>query len=61
VTSNSYWDWYLHQAYMIMAARGLGSNFRGSFKEFPPRQNAASFTIVQSLEKMETALSGTGH
>jgi len=29
--------------------------------EFPPRQKAASFTIDQAMEKMETALSGAGH
>jgi hypothetical protein len=40
------------------AGMALVTPFLQSFKEFPPRQNAASFTIDQSLDKMATA--GTG-
>jgi arylsulfatase A-like enzyme len=29
-------------------------------KEFPPRQKAASFTIDQVMEKMESSLTGAG-
>jgi hypothetical protein len=35
--------------------------FLGTFREFPPRQKAASFTIDQALEKMNEAASGAGH
>jgi arylsulfatase len=56
VTSNTYWDWYLSKAYMIMAAQALVSRFLATFKEFPPRQKAASFTIDQVLEKMNEAV-----
>ena len=35
--------------------------FLETFKEFPPRQKAASFTIDQALEKMSDAASGAGH
>lgn len=59
-TSNTYWDWYLHKAYMIMAAQGLVGRFLQTFDEFPPRQRAASFTIDQAMEKMERAISGAG-
>jgi arylsulfatase A-like enzyme len=55
-TSNTYWDWYLSKAYLIMAAQALVSRFLETFKEFPPRQKAASFTIDQIMEKMETSL-----
>ncbi|MBX3191052.1 MAG: arylsulfatase [Labilithrix sp.] len=51
-TSNTYWDWYLSKSYTIMAAQALVSRFLTTFKEFPPRQKAASFTIDQALEKM---------
>ena len=60
ITSNTYWDWYLSKAYMIMGAQDIVSQFLASFKNFPPRQKAASFTIDQAVEKMETALSGSG-
>src|SRR5262249_2520978 len=59
-TSNTYWDWYLSKAYMILAAQSIVSQFLVTFKDFPPRQKAASFTIDQALEKMERSMSGSG-
>jgi hypothetical protein len=32
------------------------TQFLESFKEFPPRQKAASFTIDQAMAKLEAAL-----
>ncbi|MCW5808235.1 MAG: arylsulfatase [Deltaproteobacteria bacterium] len=61
ITSNTYWDWYLSKAYMIMAAQALVSEFLATFDEFPPRQKAASFTIDQVMEKMESAAFGGEH
>jgi arylsulfatase len=58
VTSNTYWDWYLSKAYLIMGAQALVGRFLSTFKEFPPRQKAASFTIDQALEKMNDAVVG---
>jgi arylsulfatase len=58
MTSNTYWDWYLSKAYLILAAQGLVGDFLSTFEEFPPRQRAASFTIDQALDKMEAATSG---
>ena len=57
-TSNTYWDWYLSKAYMILAAQAIVAEFLATFKDFPPRQKAASFTIDQALEKMSEAASG---
>jgi arylsulfatase len=57
-TSNTYWDWYMSKAYMILAAQSIVGDFLATFGEFPPRQKAASFTIDQAMEKMEAALSG---
>jgi arylsulfatase len=59
-TSNTYWDWYLSKAYLIMAGQGLVAQFLDTFKEFPPRQKAASFTIDQVMKKMENAINGAG-
>ena len=58
VTSNTYWDWYISKCYMIMAAQGIVEEFLKTFKEFPPRQKAASFTIDQAMEKMQAAWAG---
>jgi arylsulfatase len=57
-TSNTYWDWYISKGYMLMAAQALASKFLETFKEFPPRQKAASFTIDQAMEKLEAGFSG---
>jgi len=58
VTSNTYWDWYMYKCYMLMAAQGIVEEFLKTFKEFPPRQKAASFTIDQAMEKMQAAWAG---
>jgi arylsulfatase len=60
ITSNTYWDWYLSKAYLIVAAQAVIQPFLETFKAFPPRQRAASFTIDQALEKMEASLAGGG-
>ena len=57
-TSNTYWDWFMSKAYMILAAQALVAEFLATFEEFPPRQKAASFTIDQALERMQDAAVG---
>jgi arylsulfatase len=59
-TSNTYWDWYLSKAYLIIVAQSLVGKFLETFREFPPRQKAATFTIDQAMEKLERAISGAG-
>jgi arylsulfatase A-like enzyme len=56
VTSNTYYDWILSNAYIVLAATVLVTQFLATFEEFPPRQKAASFTIDQVVEKLEAAL-----
>jgi hypothetical protein len=58
ITSNSYYSWLLDHAPQIQAGMALVQPFLDSFKEFPPRQKAASFTIDQALDKMATAGAG---
>jgi arylsulfatase len=60
VTSNTYWQWVLENAYLVMAAQPLIADFLQTFVEYPPRQKAASFTIDQAMDKLEAALT-TGH
>jgi arylsulfatase len=61
ITSNTYYDWFLHHDYLALAAQAIVTPFLATFKEFPPRQKAASFTIDQALEKMDAVVSGAGH
>lgn len=55
ITSNTYYDWFLHRDYMIFAAQRIALDFADTFNAFPPRQKSASFTIDQALEKMAAA------
>ena len=55
-TSNTYYDWMLDNVYLILAATFVTTQFLETFKEFPPAQAAASFTIDQAVEKLQTAL-----
>lgn len=54
ITSNTYWDWVLDHAYMLAGAQAIVGQFLGTFKEFPPRQKAASFTIDDVLTELQT-------
>jgi arylsulfatase len=56
-TSNTYWDWWMSKEFIVMAALELVGAFLKTFKEFPPRQKAASFTIDQAMAKMEASFS----
>jgi arylsulfatase len=60
VTSNTYYDWFLSKMYMVGAASGIVERFLATFRDFSPRQKAASFTIDQALEKMKAALGSGG-
>jgi len=53
-TSNTYYDWMIDRAFMFVPAQAYVANFLETFKEFPPRQKPASFSIDQVMEKLET-------
>jgi hypothetical protein len=46
---------------MRLAARAIVVPFLEMFKEFPPGQKAAGFTIDQALAKMSEAANGAVH
>ena len=56
ITSNTYWDWMIDNAYLVLAGTAVMTEFLATFAEFPPRQKAASFTIDQALAKLEAVL-----
>jgi arylsulfatase len=55
ITSNTYYDWLLDRAYLLVPAQKYVGDFLATFQEFPPRQKSASFSIGQVLEKMQKA------
>ena len=42
ITSNTYYDWFIDNAYLALAGNFVLTEFLQTFVEFPPRQKAAS-------------------
>ncbi len=57
ITSNTYYDWFVSQPYVIFAAQEVVGKFLATFKEYPPSQRASSFSIDQIVEGMQKSLS----
>lgn len=51
-TSNTYYDWLLDRAYLLVPAQAYVGQFLATFQEFPPRQKAASFSLEQVMDKL---------
>ncbi|UCG75543.1 MAG: arylsulfatase, partial [Gemmatimonadota bacterium] len=52
ITSNTYFDWLIDRAYLLVPAQQYVGRFLQSFAEYPPRQKAASFSLDQVMEKL---------
>jgi arylsulfatase A-like enzyme len=52
ITSNTYYDWLLEHAWLLVPAQEKVGEFLASFKEYPPSQKSASFGIDQVLQKL---------
>jgi len=46
-----YAKWKADRAFLLVPAQAIVAEFLATFKEFPPRQKPASFSIDQALEK----------
>ena len=57
MTSNSYFEWLLDRAYLLVPAQAYVGQFLQTFVEYPPRQKAASFSLD---DVMDTLLEHTG-
>jgi arylsulfatase len=56
ITSNTYYDWYLDHSYLMIPSQPFVGQLLETFKEFPPRQKAASFTVGKAMEKISAPL-----
>ncbi len=57
VTSNTYYDWLMDHAFLLVPAQDIVGKFLMTFKEYPPRMKAASFNLDQVMEKLKTPAS----
>jgi arylsulfatase A-like enzyme len=60
ITSNTYWEWMLDRAFLVIFGQAIATQFLETFKEFPPRQKGATFTIDHALKELETFLEKRG-
>jgi arylsulfatase len=61
ITSNTYWDWLIHNAYFIYLAQYAARMFAETFKEFPAIQKPNTFTVDDAIAKMSEAASSVSH
>ena len=52
VTSNTYYDWLLDHAFLLVPAQDYVGQFLMTFKDYPPRQKAASFNLDEVMQKI---------
>jgi arylsulfatase len=57
--SNTYYDWLIDHAFLLVPTQALVAQQIQSFKEFPPRQKPASFNLDRVMEQLQNA-SGAG-
>jgi len=57
-TSNTYYDWLLDHAFMLVPAQQYVAQFLATFQEYPPRQEAASFSLDRVMEALSDGAAG---
>lgn len=59
--SNTYYDWMIDHAFMLVPAQAIVGQQIQSLKEFPPRQKPASFNLDRVLEQLQDAAGEGAH
>lgn len=53
ITSNTYYDWLMDHAFLLVPAQSYTAQFISSFRDFPPRQKSAAFNLEGVLKQMQ--------
>ena len=56
ITSNTYYDWMIDRAFILVPAQAFVMRMAQTLAEFPPRQESASFTVGSMLDKLRAGL-----
>ena len=56
ITSNTYYDWCLDHAFLLVPCQAFVFQMMQTMAEFPPRQKPASFSLEQVLAKLQQGL-----
>jgi arylsulfatase len=55
ITSNTYWDWLIDHAFLLVPAQAYVGQFLATFKDYPQRQKADSFNLDVVFERWAKA------
>ena len=53
ITSNTYYDWLIDHAFLLVPAQAYVGQFLMTFKDYPQRQKAASFNMDEVMQKLQ--------
>lgn len=54
ITSNTYYDWLIDRVYLLVPAQTYVGGFLKTFVDYPPRQEAASFSLEKVMDKLSS-------
>jgi arylsulfatase len=58
ITSNTYYEWSIRHAFLVVPTQEIVGRFIETFKEFPPRQRPSSFSVEQVMGLLKEPASG---
>jgi hypothetical protein len=58
ITSKTHFDWLMDRVFLLVPAQQIVGPFLATFKDFPQRQKAASFSVDHVMEKLLEASKG---
>jgi arylsulfatase len=53
ITSNTYYDWLIDHAFLLVPAQDHVGQFLMTFRDYPQRQKAASFNLDEVMQKLK--------
>ncbi len=59
ITSNTYYDWMISHAYLVVPAQVYVMQLAATLKEFPPRQESSSFNVSAMLAKLQAGIASS--
>ena len=57
ITSNTYYDWLLDRAWVLVPAQAYVAEMMQTLVEFPPRQEPAAFNVSKVMDKLQAGVS----
>jgi len=56
--ANTYNDWFLDRAFVIVPLQGIAAKFLQTMKDYPPSQTPGSFNLQKIQKQIETPAGG---